>query len=149
MVNLLTGFNNTHAGPGQSTLLTIVDFGADVGHMMEAFLDILPQFSHVPLVLVLLCDEESQKEWLEHKAVTLAGEKWLKGTLKDKQVPPSKDYRSGRMSARMMTRLSRIPPPNIARSEASSWIGFLLRILHAILGRLGVVCFPVSRTIPH
>ena len=69
-MNLLTGFNNTHAGPGQSTLLTIVDFGADVGHMMEAFLDILPQFSHVPLVLVLLCDEDPQKEWLEHKAVT-------------------------------------------------------------------------------
>eukprot|EP00959_Pyramimonas_sp_CCMP1952_P468889 9493998-Pyramimonas_sp.AAC.1 len=64
--------------------------------MLEAFLDIRPQFSHLPLVLVLLCDDDSQREWLVHKAVTLAGDKWLNGTLKDKQTPPSKDYRSGR-----------------------------------------------------
>ena len=78
---------------------------------MEAFLDILPQFSQLPLVMLLLCDEDSQREWLEHKAATVAGENWLKGTLKDKQTPPSKDYRSGRMSARMRIRLFRIPPP--------------------------------------
>ena len=104
-MNLLSGFNNTDAGPGQGTLLTLVDFGAEVGHMMEAFLEILPQFSHLPLVLVLLCEDDSQLEWLQHKAVMLSGEKWLNGTLKSKQVPPSKDYRSGRMSARMRTRL--------------------------------------------